>query len=110
MSAELFIEVRCEELPARFIAGAQKSLADNVVKLLKEQKIPKDADWSGWGKWTAKNLLPILRQMASDCPRFREELMGIQQPVIGLCTKDTSLGTGMGELPTKKKRIRPVPF
>ena len=33
--SELFIEIRCEELPARMIDGAQKSLAAGVVKLLK---------------------------------------------------------------------------
>lgn len=33
--SELFIEIRCEELPARMIDGAQQALAAGVVKLLK---------------------------------------------------------------------------
>ncbi|MDG1478393.1 MAG: glycine--tRNA ligase subunit beta [Myxococcota bacterium] len=34
-TAELFIEIRCEELPARMVAAAERALANNVVKLLK---------------------------------------------------------------------------
>ena len=75
----------------------------DVVKVMKEQQIAKDADWSGWGKWTVSNLLPILRQMALESPRFRDELLTIQEPVIGLCTKDKSLGTGLAALPKKKE-------
>ena len=76
----------------------------DVVKLIKDQNISTDADWSGWGRWKQENLLPILRQMAKESRRFRLELMAIQQPVIGLCTKDKSLGTGMDVLPNKKKQ------
>ena len=75
----------------------------DVVKVIKEQKIPTDADWKGWGRWVSQNLLSILRQMAKESPRFREALMEIQEPVIGLCTKDKSLGTYMDSLPKKKK-------
>ena len=34
-TAELFIEIRCEELPARFVAHTAERLAAGVVKLLK---------------------------------------------------------------------------
>jgi glycyl-tRNA synthetase beta chain len=35
MSHELFIEVRCEELPARFIDGATRDLSARIIALLK---------------------------------------------------------------------------
>ena len=71
-----------------------------VVKILKQQNIPTNADWSGWGKWLVSNLLSILRQMAMESPRFRRALLEIREPVIALCTKDKSLGIGADSLPT----------
>ena len=75
----------------------------DVVKLLHEQQIPTDADWSGWGKWKAANLLPILRQMAKESKRFHDQLMEIEEPRISLCTQDKSLGCGLAALPNKKQ-------
>ncbi len=34
-TAELFVEIRCEELPARFVAPIAEGLRDGLVKLLK---------------------------------------------------------------------------
>ncbi|MFT5684964.1 MAG: glycyl-tRNA synthetase beta chain [Myxococcota bacterium] len=45
-TAELFIEIRCEELPARMIAGAERALAAGVVKLLKGIKHGAVTTWS----------------------------------------------------------------
>ena len=44
--SELFIEIRCEELPARMIDGAQAALAAGVVKLLKGIEHGAVSTWS----------------------------------------------------------------
>ena len=62
-TSELFIEIRCEELPARMIARAQRDLAANVVKLLKGIEHGAVSTWS-----TPRRLAVAVADVASGRP------------------------------------------
>jgi glycyl-tRNA synthetase beta chain len=71
MTAELFIEIRCEELPAQMIAGAERALAEGVVRLLKGITHGAVTSWS-----TPRRLAVAVADVAASQPMEEQLVTG----------------------------------
>lgn len=68
----------------------------DVVSLLRDKLTTiEGAAWKGWGARVAAKLPQVLLAMAKHNPGFVKVLMAIKEPVIGFCTPDRLLGTGV---------------